>query len=81
MGVFAAGDAMESEIWGDASVVADTYRRGAGRSSVTVRLTGAQAFKPFKAALEANPQLKVDDSTTLEFERSADGSKARSFKA
>lgn len=66
-GVFASGDAMESEIWADASVVADTYRRGSSRASVTVRLTDAQAFDAFKTALESNPQLKVDASTTLAY--------------
>ncbi|ANH68583.1 ABC transporter permease [Mitsuaria sp. 7] len=66
-GVFASGDSMESELWADAPVVADTYRRGASRNSVTVKLTDASAFKEFKAALEANPQLKVDATTTLAF--------------
>jgi putative ABC transport system permease protein len=66
-GVFASGDAMESEIWADANVVADTYRRGGSRASVTVRLTDPQAFGAFKTALESNPQLKVDASTTLDY--------------
>lgn len=67
VGVFASGDAMESEIWGDVSVVADTYRRGSSRGSVTVRLAGPQAFAVFKNALDADPQLKVDVSTTLDY--------------
>ena len=66
-GVFASGDSMESELWADAPVVAETYRRGASRNSVTVKLTDAAAFKEFKAALDANPQLKVDATTTLAF--------------
>ena len=66
-GVFASGDSMESELWADAPVVAETYSRGASRNSVTVKLTDAAAFKDFKAALEANPQLKVDATTTLAF--------------
>ena len=66
-GIFASGDSMESELWADAPVVAETYRRGASRNSVTVKLTDAKAFKGFKAALEANPQLKVDATTTLAF--------------
>ncbi len=68
-GIFASGDAMESEIWADASVVADTYRRGGSRASVTVKLTDPQAFGAFKTALESNPQLQVDVSTTLEYFR------------
>ncbi|HEY1393906.1 MAG TPA: FtsX-like permease family protein, partial [Methylibium sp.] len=66
-GIFASGDAMESEIWADAPVVADTYRRGSSRGSVTVKLTDAQAFSAFKTSLEANPQLKVDVTTTLDY--------------
>ena len=67
VGVFASGDALDSEIWGDAGVVADTYRRGGSRASVTVRLRDPRAFDAFKAELEANPQLKVDVDTTLAY--------------
>ena len=67
VGVFASGDALESELWSDAAVVADAYRRGSVRSSVTVRLPDAKAVDAFKAALAANPQLKVDATTTLEY--------------
>lgn len=66
-GVFASGDAMESEVWGDATVVADTYGRGSSRASVTVRLSDPKAFGEFKKSLEANPQLKVDVATTAEY--------------
>jgi putative ABC transport system permease protein len=34
---------------------------------VTVRLADPKAFGSFKAALESNPQLKVDVSTTLDY--------------
>lgn len=67
VGIFASGDAMESELWGDATVVNDTYKRGAGRNSATVKLENAAAIKAFNDALEANPQLKVKATTTLEF--------------
>lgn len=67
VGVFASGDAMESELWADANVVNDAYRRGSGRNSATVKLESAAAIKAFGDALEANPQLKVKASTTLEF--------------
>lgn len=66
-GVFATGDAMESEVWGDAAVVADTYGRGSSRASVTVRLADPKAFAQFKSALEANPQLKVEATTTIDY--------------
>lgn len=67
VGIFASGDAMESELWADATVVNDAYRRGSGRNSATVKLENPDAIKAFSAALEANPQLKVKASTTLEF--------------
>ncbi|MET0330805.1 MAG: ABC transporter permease [Dyella sp.] len=67
VGVFSADNAMDSEIWGDASVVADTYRRGGSRASVTVKLADPAAFDVFKSTLEANPQLKVDVQTTLAY--------------
>ncbi len=60
---------MESELWGDADVVGPTYRPGGSKSasSVFVRLTGADAFEPFKAALTSDPRLQVDVSTTDEY--------------
>ncbi|MFC5524597.1 ABC transporter permease [Rhodanobacter ginsengisoli] len=67
VGIFSSGDAMDSEVWGDADVVANTYRRGSSRASVTVKLANPAAFDAFKAGLEANPQLKVDVSTTLDY--------------
>ncbi|HUX72654.1 MAG TPA: ABC transporter permease [Steroidobacteraceae bacterium] len=67
VGVFASGDALDSEIWADANVVADAYRRGGSRASVTVRLTNPRAFDAFKAGLQADPRLKVDVTTTLDY--------------
>jgi putative ABC transport system permease protein len=67
VGIFASDDAMESELWADANVVNDAYQRGSGRNSATVKLISPEAFKAFKEALAANPQLKVDASTTLDF--------------
>lgn len=67
VGIFASGDAMDSEVWADASVVADTYRRGSSRGSVVVKLTDPKAYDAFKAELDGNPQLKVDVSTTLDY--------------
>ncbi|HPA01913.1 MAG TPA: ABC transporter permease [Chiayiivirga sp.] len=62
VGAFESGDAYESELWGDAQTVATTYNRGAYQS-VLVR-TGKSGFETFKAAVEADPQLKLDVSTT-----------------
>ncbi|WP_226469399.1 ABC transporter permease [Luteimonas panaciterrae] len=67
VGIFHSGDAMDSEIWGDAEVVASTYNRGSSRSSVTAKLSSAAAFKGFKAALANDPRLDVDTTTTLEY--------------
>ncbi|MDE1923937.1 MAG: ABC transporter permease [Gammaproteobacteria bacterium] len=67
VGVFASGDAMESEIWADADVVAGIYHRGSGRTSVGVRLVSPQAFDTFKAALQSDPRLQVTASTTLDY--------------
>ena len=67
VGVFESGDAMESELWADAGVVASTYERGSTRTSVTVKLERPSAFKAFKAALAGDPRLDVDTETTLDY--------------
>ena len=67
VGIFASGDALESEVWGDAAVIAGTYRRGSSRASVTARLADAGSLATFEQALAANPRLKVDVSTTLDY--------------
>jgi putative ABC transport system permease protein len=67
VGIFTSGDALDSEIWADAPVVADAYRRGATRNSVTVRLTDAKAFDGFKTSVESNPALKVEATTTATY--------------
>jgi putative ABC transport system permease protein len=76
-GVFASGDALESEIWADADIVAQTYGRGSSRNSVTVRLADPNGFAAFKRALEANPQLKIEAMTTLDyFSKQSEGTTA-----
>lgn len=67
VGVFESNNATDSELWGDANVVADTYRRGSSRTSVFVRLTSPAAFDTFKAALAGDPRLQVDASTTQDY--------------
>jgi putative ABC transport system permease protein len=64
VGVFDSGDSHNSEIWGDTGVVGSTYRRGSSTSSVSMRLTSADAFEAIKAALTTDPRIKVDVSTT-----------------
>lgn len=67
VGVFASGDAYDSEIWGDANVIADTYRRGSSRTSVFVKLADAKALGTLKAALASDPRLQVDVDTTVNY--------------
>ena len=67
VGVFASGDAYDSELWADRQEVAAAYRRGNSAESVLVKLTGAAAFEPFRAALAADPRLKVEADTTRTF--------------
>lgn len=67
VGVFAAGNAYDSELWADRQQVASAYRRGDSAESVLVKLTDAAAFAPFKAALMADPKLKVQADTTQDF--------------
>ncbi|SFK49291.1 ABC transporter permease [Rhodanobacter glycinis] len=64
VGVFASGDAYASELWADRKEVAADYRRGDSAESVLVKLSSASAFAPFKAALAADPKLKVEADTT-----------------
>lgn len=66
VGVFESGDAHESELLGDVDTVSSAYRRG-GYQSATVRLTAPEALDTFKAALAADPRLKVDAKTTLDY--------------
>ena len=67
VGVFESSDAVASEMWADAEVVAAAYRRGSSRASVFARLTSPDAFNAFKATLAADPRLQVEASTTLEY--------------
>jgi len=67
VGVFASGDAYDSELWADRQSVASAYRRGNSAESVLVRLTSAAAFDGFKAALASDPKLKVEASTTADY--------------
>jgi putative ABC transport system permease protein len=66
-GVFQSGDALDSEIWGDAQVIAGAYRRGSSVTTVFARLTSPQAFDEFKAKLTSDPSLQVDVDTTLSY--------------
>jgi putative ABC transport system permease protein len=64
VGEFDSGDAHNSELWADSSVVATTFHRGNSANAVTVRLRSARQFDAFKAALASDPQLDVRTDTT-----------------
>ncbi len=63
VGVFASGDTHESEVWTDAETLADAHRRN-GFQSVVAALTEPAAIERMRAALLADPRLRVDVETT-----------------
>ena len=63
VGTFATGDAHDSELWTDADTLATTYQRSAWQS-ISVRTEGKAGFEQFKAAVAADPRLKLDVETT-----------------
>ena len=66
VGHFASGDSHESELWADAEVLGATYQR-TSYQSVTVQLDGVTGFDRLKAAMAADPRLKLDVSTTRDY--------------
>jgi len=66
VGSFSSGDSHDSELWADAETVSNTYRRTAFQS-VTVKLAGKQGFEQLKAAMAADPRLKLDVETTSHY--------------
>ncbi len=69
VGVFdAGGSAFDSEVWADAKVVKDVYKRPPNVfSTVTVRLTSPEALKTFKDALTSDPRLTVQAEREIEY--------------
>ena len=63
VGTLASGDAHDSELWADSETVANTYRLTAFQS-VTTKLAGKDGFAQLKAAMAADPRLKLDVDTT-----------------
>ena len=66
VGVFASGDAHESELWSDPEVLQGAYNRS-GYQSVTLKLTDIDAFDTLKAALSSDPRLTVDVQRTRDY--------------
>ncbi len=66
VGAFASGDSHESELWADAEVLGPAYQRSAFQS-VTLTLDGKDGLQRLKAALAADPRLKLDAETTRNY--------------
>jgi putative ABC transport system permease protein len=66
VGTFASGDSHDSELWADSETVANTYRLTAFQS-VTAKLAGSDGLKQLKAAMAADPRLKLDVDTTQHY--------------
>jgi putative ABC transport system permease protein len=66
VGVFASGDANESELWTDVEVAQTTFNRN-GYSSVRLALDGASGFQILKDALAADPRVNVDVETEQQY--------------
>jgi putative ABC transport system permease protein len=60
VGVFEDGGSVsESELWCDARILQQVYRRGNSYQSVRVKLAGKEALPEFKAVLASDPRLVV----------------------
>jgi putative ABC transport system permease protein len=66
VGIFAANDSHDSELWADADVLGPAYQRQSFQS-VTVKLDGNGGFQRLKGALAADPRLKLDVQTTHDY--------------
>jgi len=66
VGSFASGDAHDSELWTDTETLASAYDRSAYQS-ISVRNDGKAGVTAFKAAMDADPRLKLDVETTRDY--------------
>jgi len=69
VGVFdAGGSAFDSEIWADAQVVKQVYKRPLDLyQSATVRLTSADAYPGFKDAITSDPRVTLQVDREIEY--------------
>ena len=67
VGRFAGGGVSESEIWTDTRMLQQAYRRGNSYNAAFVRLTDAEAFEDFSAALDDDPRLNVGAERETEY--------------
>ena len=66
VGVFASGDANDSELWCDVEVAQSTFNRQ-GYSSLRAALDGPGGLQTLKDAISADPRLAVDVTTEQEY--------------
>jgi putative ABC transport system permease protein len=59
VGIFASGDAHDSEMWTDINVARSTFGRQ-GSSSVLVRLDGPEGLAQLRTAVAGDPRLSLD---------------------
>lgn len=69
VGIFdAGGSAFDSEVWSDARVLNQVYKRpDSVFQSATVHLTSPDVFQKFKDAVVADPRLNVDVSREVDY--------------
>lgn len=69
VGIFdAGGSAFDSEVWCDARVLDDVYKRPTNIfQSVTVHLNSPNDLQPFKDSVTADPRLNVDVSREVDY--------------
>jgi putative ABC transport system permease protein len=69
VGVFdAGGSAFDSEVWTDARVLDDVYKRPTNVfQSVTVHLTSPNALQQFKDSVTSDPRLSLDVSREIDY--------------
>ena len=66
VGAFESGDSHDSELWADTETLSSTYQR-TSYQSVTAKLGGKDGFQQLKAAMAADPRLKLDVQTTRDY--------------
>lgn len=66
VGVFASGDAYESELWADVDVAQSTFNRK-GYSAVRLQFASAGDLQTIKDALSADPRVNVDVETEEQY--------------
>lgn len=66
VGVFASGDAYESELWADVDVAQSTFNRQ-GYSAVRLLLADREKLQTVKDALSVDPRVNVDVETEQQY--------------